>query len=270
MDEETGYLPLDIKKVSQLADTRIVGSRFYYYPSTSSTSDLALELAEKGAFDGSIVVTDYQTTGRGSKNRNWVSPPNRNLLFSMILRLGDQHLLSPQMTMMACVAVYELLAVDFKLPAVIKWPNDILVNGRKICGILTETRTRNRQLPYLVSGIGININMSRDDFPEAIRHKATSLSIEQGGHILNREEIFAAVLLKLDKWTQELLSKGMEKVLAKWNDASDIVGKLVQVEDGDVTLQGYVSNIDIDGGLLIREISGTTAKILSGEITRID
>jgi BirA family biotin operon repressor/biotin-[acetyl-CoA-carboxylase] ligase len=269
MESATGYLPLDIKKVSQSAETRIVASRFYYYPAVQSTSDIALELAEQGAFDGSIVVTDYQKAGRGSKKRNWVSPANRNLLFSMILRLGDKKLLSPQITMMACVAVYELLSIDYQLPAVIKWPNDVLVGGKKICGILTETKTRSWEMPYLVTGIGLNVNMAREDFPEGLQNRATSLSLEKGGMFINREECFTKLLLRLDKWTQELLSKGMNGIIAQWNDASDIVGKLVQVQDGDISLQGYVMNIDVDGGLLIREISGTTSKILSGEITRI-
>ena len=257
--------PLDISLIAKELNTQIIGSKIHYYPETESTNTIVEELPRNGAPEGTLVVTDYQRAGRGRENRKWVSPSNHNLLFSFLLRPPDSLQGVPQITSIAAVAVCEGIRRETGLQVCIKWPNDIRMGTKKLAGILTETTTKKNQVEYVIVGIGININTPQESFPAEVRGTATSLAIELKRNV-SRERVLLSVLKSIDVWYIETVQNGIEKVVAHWKDLSDMTGKLVRVNQQSRITEGYVTNIDTDGGLLLRSKSGITDKIVSGEI----
>ena len=159
--------------------TGLVGRTIHYLDSVDSTNTLALKLAREGALEGEVVLADHQLKGRGRlPDRNWQSPPGRNIYFSVILRPPLKPSRSPALTLMAGVAVSRVLSEYCPGRVTLKWPNDVQIDGRKTAGILTEMRMRGDSIDCVIIGIGVNVLMDRDEFDEAIRDRATSLKEE--------------------------------------------------------------------------------------------
>ena len=254
---------LEIHKVAQWANTRLVGTRFHYFPQLDSTNVKALELALLGEKDGTVVIADYQTSGRGRENRQWIAPPGLNLLFSLILRPPGISQITPIMTLMSCVAVNRILRDVYGIPSRIKWPNDILVHGRKICGILTETRHMPKNDPFFVGGIGLNVNMTKKDFPPELIDKSTSLRMEVQRYI-DREELLVQLLYALEEQYQKLRDGQVHEILNEWNQSSGIIGKSVTITIGNTIQPGVVESLDEQGYLMIRTPDGSLKRLLSG------
>ncbi len=259
------YLPLNLTLVAQQLKTQIIGSKIHYYPEIDSTNTRAAQLAEDGAPEGTLIITDYQTAGRGRENRKWVSPSNQNLLFSFVLRPPDSLQGVSQITTLAAVALCESIRNETGIPTVIKWPNDIRVGKKKLCGILTESKTLKNKVNYVIVGIGINVNTPSEDFPIELKDQATSLFIETH-KIVSCENLFLTALHSMDKWYLETIKNGIDRVVTQWKELSDMPGKLVRIHNRSQSFEGYILNLDTDGGLLIRKKNGMTEKILSGEI----
>ena len=225
--------------------------------SVSSTQALAFELAERGAADGTVVVADTQTAGRGRRGRAWHDEPGESLLMSVIVkpRLGVADL--PKLSLAAAVAVGEAIAVTTGLDARLKWPNDVLVNGRKLAGILLESRIVTE--PIVVAGIGINLRQRA--FPEALAGAATSVDLE-GGRAVGPEELLEAVLPAFNGWRLRLENEGFAPLRSRWLELADTIGREVTVGRH----AGVAVDLAADGALVLRQAHGVQ-HVVTGEVT---
>ena len=226
-------------------DTKIIGKEMSYSPSVGSTNHVAKKLAYHGAAEGTIVVAEEQTGGKGRLERNFYSPRGKGIWFSVILRPNFLPKEAPQFTLMAVVAVAQAME-RFKLKAEIKWPNDILFDGRKLVGILTEMTCELGRINYVVIGIGINVNIARDEFPEELRNVATSLSEMNGGEI-SRVKFFRAVLEEF-----------FHIIFKLWKKYSVTLGKnvLVILANNGETFTGKAVDLNADGALIVETDEG--------------
>lgn len=237
-------------------ETEIIGKKMEYHPSVDSTNRVAKALAYHGAEEGTIVVAEEQESGKGRLERNFYSPCGKGIWFSVILRPNILPKDASKLTLMAAVAVAEAMK-RFDLEAQIKWPNDILFDGRKLVGILTEMTGELAKISYMVIGIGINVNISRDEFPEELREIATSLS-EMKGDKLSRVELFRAVLEEFDKFYREVKASGFNKVIERWKIYNVTLGKNIRVisaGDGEI-FTGKAIDLNSDGALVVETAQG--------------
>ncbi|MCX5716366.1 MAG: biotin--[acetyl-CoA-carboxylase] ligase [Candidatus Omnitrophica bacterium] len=247
------------EEVSWKLNTRILGGKIYSFARTDSTNTLAYNLAEKGEPQGSIVFAEEQTKGRGRFNRAWQSRAG-GIYMSVILRPRIEPARTARITLAASVAVAEAVIETTRLAARIKWPNDILVNGKKVCGILTEMKAQQDETDFVVLGIGINVNNSPDSLPST----ATSLRSEAGKDILRVSlarkilELFEPYYLKVDD--------GFDDIIRRWRGLADTLGKRVKVHAHNQQLEGQAMDVDENGALLLRLDSGFNKHILSGDV----
>ena len=243
--------------------TKRLGKSFLRFDSVSSTNDVARELALAGASEGLCVIAREQTAGRGRQGRSWSSPPGEGLYMSLILRPQVTASAAAMITLAAAVAVAETLRLDFQAAGDIKWPNDVLVRGRKICGILVEAATEGDRLQYAVVGIGVNI--AQRFFPEQIIEGATSLFLETGRAIT--PEDFAAVMLpRLDHWCGASMPQ-TDAVIARWGELSSSAHDCpVRVESLDGSVEGVTRGLTATGALIVELANGERREIVSGEV----
>ena len=245
---------------------RRLGHTVLVMPETGSTNDELRGRAEVGAPEGLVLVAETQTRGRGRLGRTWVSPAGKNLAMSVLLRprLPAEH--SFRLTLLAGVAVAETLAQGYGLEPRIKWPNDVLVRGRKLCGILAEMKTTGGALDYLVLGIGVNLNLRPEDLPEELRTIATSVSAELGRPVA-REEFARNLLEAIEARYLSLEAGHWPEVLAAWHRWAAIQGQEVTVETGSGLIQGLVRGVDEDGALrVVDRRTQAECRILAGDV----
>lgn len=255
---------------SQLS-TRFLGRPLHFFDTIDSTNIYAARLARDGETEGSVVIADAQTGGKGRLGRSWVSPPGVNLYLSVLLRPSKPASYAPQLSLLAAVAVAEAITQQTRLSPTIKWPNDVLVSGRKVCGILTEMQTKTQHLQAVIVGIGININAPLAAFPEELRDKASSLLIASGQPV-DRAAFTAHLLTRLEKLYVLWLEGGFPVVRSAWEGyAADLLGKPITVAAPDGTIAGIVMGIDQDGALLVQEGQGKDPgdirRVLAGDVT---
>ncbi|MGP8079021.1 MAG: biotin--[acetyl-CoA-carboxylase] ligase [Dehalococcoidales bacterium] len=240
--------------------TRFIGQNVLYYPSVTSTNDIARQQAQSKARDGTAVIADRQTAGRGRLRREWVTPQG-NIAVSIVLYPArkDLHFL----TMLASMAVMYSIQNTTGLKCQFKWPNDVLINNKKVCGILLESQASSDSVDYAIIGIGINVNMKLADYPE-ISAIATSLADETG------KEISRAVLLRnLFQEMEKLylhLQAG-ESILAEWRDNLITLGKSIHVRSGDEVFEGIAESVADDGSLMLRCPDGRLLKFMAGDVS---
>jgi BirA family biotin operon repressor/biotin-[acetyl-CoA-carboxylase] ligase len=242
------------------------GQKLYYYPVTGSTNDEAFRLGVAGALEGTIVIADSQTKGKGRLQRVWHSPAGTNIYTSIILRPQFQVARAPQISIAAGVAVAEVLEKYCPGKIQLKWPNDVLLNGKKICGILAQVKTNIRGIDFIVLGIGINVNFNYNQFPEDIQNLATSLSVETGREI-SRLELIISLYENLAKWYKKLIADGFSAVKEKWLSLTPMIGCNVQVIFRDDVLKGKALGIDEQGSLLLLTAEDRKIKISAGDAT---
>lgn len=248
-------------------DTKIIGKEMHYFPSVNSTNYVAKALAYHGATDGTIVVAEEQDSGKGRLERNFYSPRGKGIWFSVVLRPKFLPHEAPKCTLMAAVAVAEAMN-RFNLKAQIKWPNDIMFDGRKIVGILTEMTCELSKVTYIVTGIGINVNISREEFPEELRSVAASLS-EMNGENLSRVKFFRAVLEELDKLYRTVNSSDFAKVFALWRKYNITLGKNIRVIPADNSgeiFSGKAIDLDTEGALIVETAQGLRT-VYAGDVS---
>ncbi len=257
--------PLDVARVQQLLRGSRLGLPLHYREVTESTNDDAACLGRAGASEGSTVIADAQTRGRGRRGRVWVSPPHVNIYVSVLLRprIDVQH--CPQIAIAAGLAA--LSAIRAVVPvAQLKWPNDVLVRGRKLCGILAEMSARpDRVLDFVVVGIGVNVNSVEADFPAELRKMATSLRIECGTAV-DREAFVAALLRQFGEEYERFLRSGFGPVRQRWEETCATIGQAVEVEMGVERFLGTAIGLDEHGCLRVRRVDGQEVEVTSGEV----
>lgn len=240
--------------------TKFIGRQIAYYTSVTSTMAVARELAKQGAKEGTIVIADEQTSGRGRLGRTWLSPKG-SLALSIVFRPPLR--LLPKLLMLISLAVVSAIRQFCGLKAVIKWPNDILIGGKKVCGILIESEVEGEVVNFAIAGIGININLTPASFPE-ISTLATSLSQELSKDISLPD--FITVLLTEIERLYLLVQSGIS-IYEEWQEHLETLRKWVRIKVGEVIEEGRVESITEEGTLLLCRSNGTLASITAGDVT---
>lgn len=237
-----------------------------YYEITDSTNLRAKQLAEGGAREGDVVVAEEQTAGRGRKGRSWFSAGHEGICISLILRPAMSPAEASRITLMTAVAVAETLLGFADLDVKIKWPNDILIRGKKIAGILTELTMEMDAVDYVVVGLGLNVNTPEEHFSEEVRSIATSLLIETGKNF-SRATVAGRFLELFEKYYEILKNEGFDTIMKRWKELSSIIGRDVVVDVIGRKYAGRVADIDSQGVLVIRDRDGQVHRIFSGDVT---
>jgi len=250
--------------VSKGLTTRFFGKPLYCFNQLTSTNDLARELARGGASEGTTVLAESQTKGRGRHGRKWVSQEGKSLTFSIVLRPSIPQERFAELTLTAAVGVAKALERHGFHPA-IKWPNDLLLSGRKVCGILTEVGPKKDKMTSAILGIGLNLSQSSADFPSDLRSIATSLKIQKG-KTPDREVLLQEILSKLEEAYGWVRDGKFLRVLTEWRQRSILNGKQVKVSLGGRSFFAQVLDVDERGGLLVRTDIGTVERLTAGEV----
>ncbi|MBM3120047.1 MAG: biotin--[acetyl-CoA-carboxylase] ligase [Chloroflexi bacterium] len=241
-------------------NTRFVGQQLYYYPTLTSTMDTARNAAKEGAAEGTVVIANTQTAGRGRLGRTWLSPEG-SLSMSLILKPSLNNL--PQLIMIASLAVVRAIREVSGLETQIKWPNDVLIKGKKVCGILIENEVRGDRVDFTIIGIGINVNFNPSAFPE-ISEIATSLSQELGKEV-SKAEFTTTLLFELEKLY--LKTQFGAPICKEWRDHMETLGRWIQVKTGNTIEQGKAEDVTENGNLLLRRADGSLTEIAAGDVT---
>jgi BirA family biotin operon repressor/biotin-[acetyl-CoA-carboxylase] ligase len=247
---------------------RVIGSKVVALREITSTNSLIRTLADQGAPEGTLVVADRQSAGRGRLGRLWTSPAGVNLYCSLLLKPDIPVQLAPQMTFLSAVSVAETLRQVCRLPAVLKWPNDVLIHGAKIAGLLNEMNAETEQVHEVILGIGINLNMTADQLPPQLNYPATSVMLETGEQV-DRLFFLRALLENFDRSYAEFQQQGFAPIRRRWEELSTLMNQRVVVEQAGGTVQGTVVGLDRDGALLLQTTAGKQERILAGDVRPI-
>jgi len=251
--------------IRRQSDTRIIARDILYFDSLHSTNLTAKEVANKGAQNGTLVITESQTGGRGRLNRTWLSPRGVNLLFSMVLRPNIPLQRVFRLNMTASVSIVEAVRELTPLEPGIKWPNDVYFGHRKLAGILTEFSVAGEAVEFVVVGIGLNVNMDPEQYPE-IRNVATSVRAELG-HTISRLELLGKILSRMDVWYGKLIQGEDHELKTLWNSYSTVIGRQVEIRSAEQQLIGRAMSIDDDGALLLEDENGIEHRVLCGDLS---
>ncbi len=257
--------------LARLAETagssreRIIGRDIRVFQETNSTNDVVEKLARDGVKEGVVVFAESQTKGRGRLGRKWLSPPRKGLWFSVLLRPDFQPQETTQLTVVSATALRRAIKTVCGLAAEIKWPNDLLIGGKKVAGILTEMSAEVDRVRHVILGIGVDVNQTAAEFPVELRKLATSLRLEAGAEI-SRAELATEILRELD-FDYARVNAGTFSVVAdEWEAACVTIGKNVTVHVGDRKFRGHAESLDDDGALLVRTEYGHLERILGGDV----
>ena len=253
-------------ELTGLMKGKIIGKSLICLESVGSTNELAKELAQSGAVEGTVVVAEEQTMGKGRRGRTWYSPAGRGLWFTVILRPPISPVDAAKLTLVTAVAVTKSIREMTGFPAGIKWPNDVLVSGRKAAGILTEMSAEIETVNHLVVGIGINFNLDPGAIPSEIAEIATSVT-RAGEETVTRAALLAGILNNLDSLYQDFLSGSFPQILSAWREMSVTLNRQVKVESVGMSEEGIAIDIDEDGALLLQKKDGTIKKVLAGDVS---
>lgn len=252
---------------SDIVGKKIVSGSILRYGVLDSTNTKAKELAEAGAVEGTVVIADRQNLGRGRLGRAWQSPAGKGLWFTLILRPEILPEFGAQVTLLMGVAVVEALEKVTGVTAKIKWPNDIIVENKKLCGILSELTLTEEGIDYAIVGVGINVNLDREDFKEDLAERASSVFL-QTGKSWDRDIILTAVLKSFEKWYNSWHKNGFSNIKEEWQRKNCTLGNIVSVKDDDREIFcGTAMNIDDYGCLQVRSKDGITKNFNFGEIS---
>ena len=253
-------LPYEIKKN---LNTEFLGKNIHFFKEVNSTNDVARKLANEGAAEGTIVIAESQRSGKGRRGKKWISPSG-GVWMTIILRPDIEPTKAPQLTLVTGVAVAETLNQECGLNIGIKWPNDILIGDKKVCGILTEVKTKNGKVDYVVVGIGIDLNMDISNFPPELQGGATSLKEE-----LDREirsvELVQRFLLHFEHYYKQFTEGNFRSILNEWRKLSSTIGTYVELHKKGRNVYGEAVGINKDGKLILELDDGSLKKIISGE-----
>ncbi|MFH1351358.1 MAG: biotin--[acetyl-CoA-carboxylase] ligase [Pseudomonadota bacterium] len=260
----TVTLPLQAETILKGLGQSIFARNLLYHESIGSTNVLAYELGAQGAPEGTLVLAEYQSAGKGRMGRGWLAERYLNLLFSILLRprLPPNQIFS--LTMILALATMEEIRKRCGLQPMIKWPNDIYVGRKKLGGILTEFSVKGKVIEYAVLGLGLNVNWNPGE-GDGLLYPATSILAETG-HRLSRAELLIDILKSLERYYGKVLQGEFETFYKRWNEHSLIIGRAVQIESGTEKIRGKALRIEPDGSLVIEDREGKERRILSGDV----
>jgi BirA family biotin operon repressor/biotin-[acetyl-CoA-carboxylase] ligase len=251
--------------LSRLGKTRVVGRDIRVFEQTTSTSDVIEKLARDQAREGVVVFAETQSKGRGRLGRKWVSPSRKGLWLSVLLRPDLPPQSATQLTIVSATALRRAIQSQTGLEAAIKWPNDILVGGKKVAGILTELHAELDRIKFLIIGIGVDVNLNQADFPAELRSLASSLKI-QSGKPVQRAELAVAVLRELDDEYERLIAGRFTAIADEWEAHCGTIGQDVVIRSGQRQIRGRAESLGEDGALLLRTEHGHLEPIVGGDV----
>lgn len=251
---------------SRLGPVRAIGREIRVFHETTSTSDVLERMARDGVREGTVIFAESQTRGRGRLGRGWVSPAGRGLWFSVLLRPTLRPQAATRLTVAAAVGLSRAIRRTLPVRPEIKWPNDLMLHGRKLAGVLTELSGELDSIRHASLGIGVNANLLEEDFPPEIRGLATSLRMVLGRPV-DRPHLAAAILQELDGAYASALGDGFGKLAEEWSDQCSTLGRLVTVHAGQRRIAGRAEALDEEGALLLRTDSGHLERIVGGDVT---
>ncbi len=255
-----------LSEPDRLPGDKLVALGIHYYKSVESTNAIARTLAEQGCPGKSVIIAEEQLDGRGRRGRSWSSPPGKGLWFSILLRPdriapGE---ISP-VTLVTAVALARTLKRETGLPVTIKWPNDLLIRERKICGILTEIKGEPDHIEYLIIGIGINVLQERKDFPPDLRCPPSSLYLESGART-DRTSLFLLLLERLSSSLELFFQQGFAPFRAPWIELNSTLGRMVNLSWPGGGIKGRAIDLDCRGALIVEDNAGIHHYLNYGEL----
>jgi len=253
---------LFVFEVARNLNTKFLGKKIHYFDYLASTMDTAMQLGMDGASSGTLVLAESQIKGRGRLGRGWLSPKYKGIYLSLILRPKILPAACPVLTLMSAVSICEAVKEILNLDLQIKWPNDLLIDQKKVAGILTEMNAETDKVNFVVIGIGLNVNNDK----KSLIAGATSLKEQQGAEI-NRVILLQEILRRLENNYLLLEDQGAGEIIHKWRNFTLTLGTRVKVDYQNKHIEGQAMDIDVDGALLIRKDSGLIQKISSGDVT---
>lgn len=252
--------------MARLPASRVIGRDIRVFKETASTNDTIEKLARDGAPEGAVVFAESQTRGRGRLGRSWVSPAGKGLWFSVLLRPKLRPPEITRLTVAAATAIRRAIRTATGLEPEIKWPNDLVVDGRKVAGILTELSAETDRVRYVILGVGIDVNQASTEFPSELSKVAGSLRMA-AGNVVDRATLATLVLSELDKDYSQICSGRFQEVAEEWESACNTLGRRVTINIGGCRLQGRAESLDPDGALLLRTQHGHLECITGGDLT---
>ncbi|AFS79361.1 bifunctional protein biotin operon repressor/biotin--[acetyl-CoA-carboxylase] synthetase BirA [Gottschalkia acidurici 9a] len=257
---------LSEEEVKEYLKTKYIGRNILYYDSIDSTNNEAKNIASKGNEEGTVVIAEEQIQGRGRLGKNWTSPKGKGIWMSIVVRPDIEPMDASKITQITAASVYRAMK-EMEIEVSIKWPNDIILNGKKVCGILTEMSGEMMKINYLVIGIGVNVNIEDDEFPDEVKEKATSLKRELGKTI-NRKALVGKILNNFEYFYEEMTIKNnIEEAINICREKSILIGKKVRVIQKNQELERVAVGLTDDGELLVKDEDGNITKLISGEVS---
>jgi BirA family transcriptional regulator, biotin operon repressor / biotin---[acetyl-CoA-carboxylase] ligase len=263
VDEPDALLADDL--IARLGQTKVIGRDIQVFEQTTSTNDVVEKLARDGVNEGAVVYAESQTKGRGRLGRVWMSPTRKGLWFSVLLRPELHPQETTQLTVISATALRRAFKNVTGLTAEIKWPNDLLFNGKKAAGILTEMSAELDRVRHVILGIGVDVNQDASEFSPDLRKTATSLKIESGA-LVSRAELAVEILRQLDVDYARVRAGKFPEVADEWEEACVTIGKNVTVHVGERHFRGHAESLDDDGALLIRSEHGHLERVIGGDV----
>ncbi|MCZ8512976.1 biotin--[acetyl-CoA-carboxylase] ligase [Paenibacillus filicis] len=256
---------LDVADVLSRLQTKVLGRELKYYEQVESTQNIAREWVDAGAPEGTLVVAEMQTAGRGRMGRSWHSPKGKGLWMSLILRPSIPINFTPQLTLLVAVAVCRAIRGNLHLPVGIKWPNDLLIDRKKVCGILLESSAEDERLQHVIVGMGISANLEPRDYSPELAAKATSLAIASG-RAIDRTELLCRVMLELEQLYDMYQERGFAPIKSLWEALSVTLDRPVAVDTPKGRTEGTAVSIEDSGALVVRLEDGKLVKMYSGDV----
>jgi len=256
---------LNVKKLRECLKTAWLGKKIYYFTEVDSTNNFAKKLAKQGAEEGAIVIAETQTSGRGRLGRRWKSPKG-GIWLSIILKPKLELKEIIKVNLLAAVAVSKTIGEELKLTAEVKWPNDVLINRKKVCGILAETVSEKDKAKYVIVGIGVNANFDLSALPEELRTTASSLK-EILGMEIDRERFICSLLKNFEFYYEAIKEENFKLILNYWRSLSCLLGCRVRIYENGEKYEALATDIDENGYLIVKLDDGTVKKIFSADVT---
>lgn len=257
---------ISVDRLQEGLRTKSLGKKIFFSHEVGSTNDWAKELAMLDAPEGTVTIAETQKAGRGRLERGWISPKG-GLYFSFILRPKLKPAEAVRLVFVAGLAVAEVLHEVYGLRVETKWPNDVLVNGRKVCGILSEANITGEVVNFVIVGVGVNANFDvKKALPETLWENATSLEDEIGRRV-QLENLFKVVLESLENLYDLFLKESFTPILEKWKTYAGFLGSKVEVSNETERLMGVALNVDLDGSLIVKLEDGTVKRVLVGDVS---
>ncbi|MDF2504410.1 MAG: birA, biotin-(acetyl-CoA-carboxylase) ligase [Clostridium sp.] len=254
------------EEIAGSLNTKYIGRSIIHFDSIDSTNNKAKELASLDEKNGTVIISEEQTMGKGRMGRNFISPKGKGIWMSIILKPDINPLNVAMVTQIGAAAINKAFR-EMKIETLIKWPNDILLNKKKICGILTEMSAELTKVNFLVMGIGINVNLDEADFTEEVREMATSVKIETGKS-LSRKEIVSRILNNFEVLYEDFIEReDVEKTISICRENSILIGREIRVIKRENSINAKVLDIDNKGELVVQYEDGKRENLISGEIS---